>query len=332
MSTFGHDIQGESVAQGTCQHTDRGSFVSVVMATNRAGPFLEQALESVSRQTLDSWEMVVVDDGCQDRDSLESAVAAHPNVRLVSAPGGNVSIARNIGVACTSGEILAFIDDDDIWQAQRLERMVEQFLANPHAVAGYSGMGSIDSAGVRIGDADQFRANLHQIVRREVSIMLPNFMIRRSCFAKVGGFHSSLHFAEDLDLILRASFCGQFVFVDESLVSYRTHASNVTRNHRPLATAIREVLQLNLSRLDPVTDHELAGDFKASLQKNRRFAGWSAWRQARRDIRLRRFGHFISEFLWIARFSPDLPWLVVQNRRRRRGSSPNISGMKGNAG
>jgi len=286
-------MQGASTSQG-------GSpLVSIVIATNRRSAFLRPALESVVAQTYDNWEVVIVDDGSPIPEALDDLAVEFRQVRVVHQANRGPAIARNVGVVATKGEFVAFLDDDDLWEPRRLESQIAGLLANPAAVAGYCGMRSIDEYGREVYPADQRRAAARRdVLRREVGIFLGNLVVRRSCLDRVGGFHPAFRLAEDLDLVLRVVFDGEFDFVDEVLVDYRTHTGNVTSRRHELVRSITHVVSLHRWAARERGDRASVRDLRASLAANRRFAAWSAARRARDFARRRRPDLAAAELGW----------------------------------
>lgn len=294
--------------------------VSVVLATNRGGPYLTEALASVAAQTYPHVELILVDDGAEAPAAIEAIAALFPEVRLTHIKPSGVAVARNVGVSRTSGDVLAFLDDDDRWHPERVERHVDAMLRTPDAVVSYCGMRVVDERGVEVAPADQRAVrDVHDVYRRSTGIMAPNLMIRRDAFTRVGGFSPAFRQAEDLDLVLRAAREGPFAFVEGTLVDYRKHGGNTTRGHRELAGSIREVLRLHRWAALERGDGALAADLRYSLDANARFAAWSAARAARADLRERAYSAAVGEVAWAASFAPSAPWSWLRRRLGRTG-------------
>ena len=292
--------------------------VSVILATNRASPFLAEALASVSHQSYQPIELIVVDDGSVDTKSLDDAVAGIPMVRVMRQDAAGVAIARNNGAATATGDLLVFLDDDDRWHRDRLERQVEAFAANPSAVVGYCGMQSIDRAGNVIAPADQIAvASVADIARRVTGIILPNMMIRRGAFETVRGFDGNLRLAEDLDLVLKLAQVGEFVFSPDVLVEYRSHPANATKSYRALCAAIDQVVRSHLGDATVARDRTLGTALRESLRSNNRFAWWAAARNARAALGERHVGAAVSDVVWALRFAPLGPADATLRRLRR---------------
>ncbi|MCO7274146.1 glycosyltransferase family 2 protein [Cellulosimicrobium cellulans] len=294
--------------------------VSVVVATNRGGPFLAEALAAVLAQSYPAVELVVVDDGSPDPDALlrivEGAAArgAAPRPRVVRRAPAGVSAARNAGVALTSGDLVAFLDDDDRWHPDRLRRHAEVMAARPDAVVSYCGMRTIDVDGAELVAADQRAAVDRRAVIRGPGVMLPNLVIRREVFDAVGGFDPGYRQGEDLDLVLKAAALGPFAFVDDVLVDYRHHATNTTRSHRDLATSLRTILRRHRADALAAGRRDLVDAYDDRLRANDRFAWWSAARAASAATARGHVPAALGDAAWAARFAPATPLRVLVDR------------------
>ncbi|MEV7963520.1 glycosyltransferase family 2 protein [Oerskovia paurometabola] len=312
MPDEGPDAAGAAVA---------APLVSVVVATNRGGPFLAEALASVAAQTYPHVELVVVDDGSPDPAVIRGLVEEAGVGTVLRLDPSGVSTARNTGVRHTRGELLAFLDDDDRWHPDRLRLAVDALTARPDAVISYCAMRTVDPAGEQLVGADQRPArDARDVVRGRTGIMLPNLVIRRGAFDALGGFDPAYRQGEDLDLVLAAATLGPFVFVDEVLVDYRYHPGNTTRAYRDLAAGIRVILRERRSQARAAERGGPAGldaAYRDRLRANDRFAAWSAARAARAEISARRFRAALGHVAWAARFAPLAPLDWVRERVRR---------------
>src|SRR3954469_14782528 len=108
----------------------RAPLITVVVPAFDGEGFLAQALESALAQTWERTEVVVVDDGSSDRSP---DIAGSYPVKLVRQENLGVAAARNCGVETASGELLSFLDQDDLYRPEKLERQLEALLAQPEA-------------------------------------------------------------------------------------------------------------------------------------------------------------------------------------------------------
>ncbi|TAM69476.1 MAG: glycosyltransferase family 2 protein [Microbacteriaceae bacterium] len=307
--------------------TTADTVVSVVLATNRAGrtPFLDAAVASVLAQRHSRLELFIVDDGSPDPDAIGRLVSSDPRIRSTRVDGIGVAGARNVGVSLTGGSVLAFIDDDDVWDPERLARHLVVMEADPEIAVSYCRMRTIDSSGNELAPADQTPIHgIHDVYRRTTGILMGNTVLRRDALISAGGFNPVFQIAEDLDLLLRLAGSGRVAFVDgPALVDYRAHENSTTQDHRKVAESVRTVLRLHRWAVLQRGRPDLAADLAHSLAANERYAAWSAARAARRSARS---GHLIAaarELVWAIRFAPGVPlnWASHRFARRRSGSA-----------
>src|SRR5262245_15747118 len=115
--------------------------VSVVIPTYNCGRLVTEAVDSVLGQTVPPAEVIVVDDGSQD-DTAERLAAYAGRVRYLRQENQGVAAARNCGVAASGGEVVAFLDADDVWHPRKLEFQLAAL--DRHPGLGLLGTGSFD--------------------------------------------------------------------------------------------------------------------------------------------------------------------------------------------
>jgi len=182
-------------------------LVSVVIPTRDRCGALERALASVEAQRFRNFEVVVVDDGSVDGTAAWLRLN-RSSVSLVEIqqPGG-AAAARNLGVARARGEIIAFLDDDDVWRPSYLEAQVAQFEAHPEADLCITGHIEVDAAG-RVSRPDLRpvlsypEADVHFLAECPIHT-LSVVACRRAVFDRIGSFDESLSIVHDLDWYLR---------------------------------------------------------------------------------------------------------------------------------
>ncbi|WP_019833890.1 glycosyltransferase [Sphingomonas sp. PR090111-T3T-6A] len=179
----------------------RDTLVSIVMPAYNREATIASAIASVLEQTHERFELIVVDDGSTDATcSVVAQFLADPRVKLVKAPHGGVSAARNAGLAEATGEIVAYLDSDNRWKAWFLDVMVRHLTATGQTAA-YCGIALRDDlshlTGYR-GDDFDWEACLTQNY-----VDLNAFCHRRDVLDEVGVFDTKLRRMVDWDLILR---------------------------------------------------------------------------------------------------------------------------------
>jgi glycosyltransferase involved in cell wall biosynthesis len=211
------------------------STIGLGMAVYNRDRYLEEAIESVLRQSFSDWELHIVDDCSTDR-SLEIAqdyAAWHPRIKVYP-QRPNMGCGRTISTAlnqCNS-QYLAWLDSDDRLEPTALETMVKALKMNPDIGMIYSKYSVIDESGEWVGDGD--RCEIHYSPDRLlVDFMTFHFrMIRSTAYHLVGGFDPTLKAATDYDFCLRASEKMKIMHVPRSLYQYRVHSECISVRDR----------------------------------------------------------------------------------------------------
>jgi glycosyltransferase involved in cell wall biosynthesis len=209
-------------------------LVSVIIPNYNYAQYVGEAVESALAQTYSNIEVIVVDDGSTD-DSINVLEGFEDKINLVKQENGGVSAARNAGVAASQGELLAFLDADDIWHRQKVERQVAAFL----------GDNSVGLVHVGVQDIDETRAEVErhldgmegwvadELLKWERPVILgggSGVMITRRAFDKAGAFDTRLMTSADWDLYYRVCRLNIVAFIPEILLYYRVHGSNMHSN------------------------------------------------------------------------------------------------------
>ena len=179
-----------------------GPMVSVIMPTWNRADVIERALQSVLAQTWARWECLIVDDGSEDDTEVRvRPYLADPRFQYLRLPHRNVSAARNQGLARARGEVIAYLDTDNVWYPDYLARVVEAYAADPEADAAYAAqlVEQTDPPNTYVR-CEPF--NLARL-RRENYIDMNVFSHRRRMFEAHGGFDEEMESLVDWDLILR---------------------------------------------------------------------------------------------------------------------------------
>ncbi len=211
------------------QHTPA---VAVVIPVYNGEAYLAECIESVLAQTHLPAEIVVVDDGSKDR-SLAIA-ERYPQVQALSQRNAGVSASRNRGVAASSSPWIAFLDADDVWVPNKLERQLAAAQAG-HADVCFSSKRMLYPSeahdvflhGLEVQPPASGRVAAQ--LRLGHSFTPSSALVRREAFLRTEGFDVNASPCEDWDLWLQlAAQKARFVSCPESLVLYRVHATNAS--------------------------------------------------------------------------------------------------------
>lgn len=200
-----------------------------------------EALASIGAQTRPPAALCVVDDGSADAtpDRVEAWLAGARlrfPATLLREPRRGVSAARNRGFAAVSDrvELVAFLDSDDLWPPGYLDAHARALEEAPGAIASTCDKDSIDVPSGRVGRVSRawVAGDATGAIARRGPPGISNTVIRVEDFAAIGGFDEQLETAEDLDLMLRLSLRGRWVYVAETAATYR-HRLGDARSEAP---------------------------------------------------------------------------------------------------
>ncbi|ARV61765.1 family 2 glycosyl transferase [Nostocales cyanobacterium HT-58-2] len=227
-------------------------LVSVIIPAYNAEAFIGRTLKSVLSQTYKNIEVLIVDDGSQDRtvEIVESFTQKDSRVILLKQPNSGVAAARNLAIEKSRGEYISPIDADDIWYPTKLEKQVQCMLESDLSVGlVYAWSAFIDEEDTIIGEyASFYYLNIPSIEGYVYPAMLfVNLignasvpLIRRECFDKVGLYNCNLRKqnaqgCEDWDIYLRIAEVYQFRVVQEFLIGYRQVIGSMSRSYHAMA-------------------------------------------------------------------------------------------------
>lgn len=206
--------------------------VSVIMPTRNRLEFLKEAIASVLSQTFRDWELIVIDDGSTDntRAIVEAYARNDFRIRYVYRPKGGLSGLRALGVLLAQGTFVTFLDDDDAFYPEKLERQVEFLEKRSDVGLVYSYLDMVDEHKnfQRIWPTRPALSFIELV--RECTIQPNAALVRREVFAKIGSFRTDLKSCDDYDLWLRISRVFPIAFLPEWVGLYRWHASNLSHD------------------------------------------------------------------------------------------------------
>ena len=243
-------------------------LVSVVIPMYNAAPWIGEALASVAAQSRPVYECLVVDDGSTDHGpSIVSAftMSSPCPVRLISAEHGGVSAARNVGIEASTGHFIAFLDADDVWAPDKIERQLT-VMRQSDVVMCTTGYAMFDTHSRRVSGVVAAR-NPDRVIRRWLAmegnglLISSTAVVRRSSLQQAREFDTRVSICADLEFTLRMHSVGTVLVERRVLVGYRIHEAQA---HRRL-----ESLAVEMARMyDIISFDEFSGSFEKRCRAN----------------------------------------------------------------
>jgi glycosyltransferase involved in cell wall biosynthesis len=207
-------------------------LISVLLPVRDAAPYLDAALDSLSRQTLGDFEIIAIDDGSIDgsRDILERHAASDPRIAVHTQAAQGLIATLNRGLALARGTYLARMDADDVAWPERFAAQAA-FLADHPSVALVGGaIQEIDAAGrpggIRRSPTEP--AAIRALLPTRNCIAHPTVMARRAVLVAASGYRAAFLAAEDYDLWLRLSEVAELANLPAVVLSHRLHRATVS--------------------------------------------------------------------------------------------------------
>ena len=196
--------------------------VSVIIPTYNRAFLLDRAIDSVLRQTVQCSELIIVDDGSTDhtheilRDLFNSAGVS---CRVYSQENAGPAAARNLGVRKSEFPFVAFLDSDDHWHKQKLEKQYQYLASNPEYHISHTREKWL-RRGLHLNQKKKHiprDGDIFDHCLQLCAVGMSTVMMKKALFDEVGVFDESLRCCEDYDLWLRISCRKPFLLVDKAL-------------------------------------------------------------------------------------------------------------------
>lgn len=204
-------------------------LVSIIVPVYNNETFVRSAIESILAQTYKKTETIVIDDGSTDgtRNILESFKG---KIKVVTQDNQGAAAARNLGAELAQGYWIAFLDSDDTWLPEKLERQISEIGKRNWSYTDTQFMGGANDG---LKDSQFTKKHEGNVLRKLVQgnfISTSTVMIKSCVFKESGGFDISLRSIQDWELWTRISEKHEIAYINEPLVHYRVHSASISRN------------------------------------------------------------------------------------------------------
>jgi glycosyltransferase involved in cell wall biosynthesis len=211
-------------------------LVSAIVASYNRAHIVGEAIESILRQSYKNIEILVVDDGSTD-DTVTKLACYGDSIRVITQKNGGPGAARNRGLKESTGELIAFLDSDDLWLPHFIERQVRLLeragsnvacsLSNAKLQFASGKLStSFDFALFEVPNGESIWLNPGEVLATRSVMFTQMVVARRTALERVGGFDESLWSLEDYDLALKLSLQGPWGLLSEPLVVWRQGATD----------------------------------------------------------------------------------------------------------
>ena len=269
--------------------------ITVITPTYNRASMLLEAINSVLKQDYQNWEMIIIDN--YSTDETDEVLAAISDVRIRSVKRirtGSVAASRNLGISIATGEWIAFLDSDDLWDPAKLSTAVSsisrgyEFIHHPLRIL------------------DKNTPNKRSYIRRNMKIKSPIYMnlllggnrialssvvVKKMYLDAIGGMDEAkeLYALEDYDAWLRISLLTEkFICIPRFLGSYRVHEDNISQGNTPAYVA--RGLNAHLNGL--------------TRKQRRRFDGLYTYKELAQKIRSGDFNNIKRKLIFTIRYAP----------------------------
>lgn len=298
----------------------QGPMVSVIMNCFNSERYLTAAIDSVYAQTHKNWEIIFWDNASTDKSA---EIAKGYDFKLLyfrgeqTAPLGH---ARNLAIEKATGKYIAFLDCDDLWMAEKLEKQINVFESNADVDFVYSSFYKFNDKGKKklVSRREDTNGNIFESLMYCYDIGILTVMLRTAAFKKMDKlFDKRLNLAEEFDVFMRLLYRAKAAYIPEPLAMHRVHAEMSTRLYwKEFAEEINQVID-NFKNLDQDFDKKYAkalnhSKMQLEFQKAKDYMVQGELKQARRCLALYKWHNLQFAVLYLATHLPVSFWFFLQ--------------------
>lgn len=208
-------------------------LISIIIPVYNGEKYIADTIKSVIDQTYKNWELIIVDDGSTDNTADIVKQFNDSRISYIKKNNTGVSDTRNVGANLAKGEILCFLDADDVWLPQNLEKKLSKLTKEQDSILVTSPMylwdERTDYQNCKIIGKPTFDEWKEFRELRNISIP-SSVLMYKNYFLEAGMFDTKISTSADFDLVIRLRELGKFTYVNEPLLLYRCHPSQMHNN------------------------------------------------------------------------------------------------------
>lgn len=222
-------------------------MISVIIPTYNCDKYICEALDSVLHQTYSDYEIIVIDDGSTDstRAIIENK---YHGVRYYYVKNNGVAAARNFGILMARGELIAFLDADDIWLPEKLKKQAALFNENENLGMAFTENCFFDEHGITDEKVNKRERLMHGDIVKNIFlnsyVVTSTVMVRKIYFDTIGVFEEGLTVAEDDNMWMRIGMKYGVELLDEPLLMYRITAGSLSRTNKNIFNGVKTSIEI----------------------------------------------------------------------------------------
>ncbi|MGB3693670.1 MAG: glycosyltransferase [Spirulinaceae cyanobacterium] len=244
-------------------------LISVIIPSYNAEQTIQSTIESVLNQTYSHWELIIVNDGSTDSTLDLVQGIKDERIQIFTYPNSGPNPTRNRGFSHACGQYISFLDADDQWSSDKLEKQLQAIKDSASAKVAYSWTNWVDEKGTLIRRGSYKTANGDVFAKLLLIDFIEsgsNPLIFREAFAEAGGFDETLPAAQDWDMWLRLAAKYHFVCVECPQIFYRVSPGSWSSNVERMEVASLRVIKRSLAEA-PESVRRLRRDIFANRYK-----------------------------------------------------------------
>lgn len=222
-------------------------MISVIIPTYNCDKYIGEALDSVIRQTYTDYEIIVIDDGSTDSTRAVIENNYH-TVRYYYLENSGVAAARNFGISKARGELIAFLDADDVWLPEKLEKQVVLFEADKTVGMVFTENSFFNEEGKTSDKANKrdrlMSGDIIKNIFLHSYVVTSTVMVRKKVFDTVGSFEVGLTVAEDDNMWMRIGMNYGIELLDEPMTMYRLTEGSLSRTKQNIFNGVKASIEI----------------------------------------------------------------------------------------